>query len=347
MAAPGLSGFDLASFVTWAARHAPPVERVSEAWLVSGGRSNLTFGVRDDEGSTWCVRRPPLGDVPSSAHDVLREYRILAALQGSRVPVPPVIASCDDPSVIGAPFYVMSFIPGPTLASAREAQSKPAPMRNRCGLAVVEVMLAIHQVDLAATGLANLSRPGNYVVRQLRRWRRQVGDDGLELYPLLAEVARGLGDAIPEQQAETLVHGDLKLGNLIFRDSGEAVAAVLDWELCTLGDPLADLGWLLASWSEPGDIDVRIVTPPSRTGGFARREELIAAYRSGSPLRLENVAYYWALAEWKWAAIDVGIHRRFRHGQMGDAAIDLEAVTREIESRLDRARALLAGAIAS
>jgi aminoglycoside phosphotransferase (APT) family kinase protein len=345
--APGLSGFDLAGFLAWAAQHAPAVARVSDASLVSGGRSNLTFGVRDDAGSTWCVRRPPLGAVPSSAHDVLREYRILAALQGSGVPVPPVVASCDDPSVIGAPFYVMSFIAGPTIASAREAESTPVPVRRRCGLAVVEVMLAIHRVDLAASGLANLSRPGDYVARQLRRWRRQVGEDGLEMYPLLAEVAGRLADAIPEQQAETLVHGDLKLGNLIFRDSGDTVAAVLDWELCTLGDPLADLGWLLASWSEPGDTDVRIVTPPSRAGGFARREELIAAYGSGSPLRLDNVAYYSALAEWKWAAIDVGIHRRFTHGQMGDASIDLEAVTGEIDSRLHRSRALLAGDVAT
>jgi aminoglycoside phosphotransferase (APT) family kinase protein len=293
------------------------------------------------------VRRPPLGDVPASAHDVLREFRILAALQGSAVPVPPVIASCADPSVLGAPFYVMSFIPGPTIASAREATSTPAPTRRRCGLAVVEVMLAIHQVDLAATGLASLSRPGDYVARQLRRWRRQVGDEGLALYPLLAEVAGRLEAAIPGQQADTLVHGDLKLGNLIFRDAGERVAAVLDWELCTLGDPLADLGWLLASWSEPGDTDVRIVTPPSRAGGFARREELVAAYAGGSPLRLDNVAYYSALAEWKWAAIDVGIHRRFARGQMGDASIDLDAVTGEIDSRLDRARALLAGTLAS
>jgi aminoglycoside phosphotransferase (APT) family kinase protein len=340
MAALELPGFDLPGFVAWAAQHAPAVLGVSETWLVSGGRSNLTFGIRDRAGSTWCVRRPPLGDVPSSAHDVLREYRILAALQHCGFPVPQVLACCAEPSVIGAPFYVMAFVPGATIASATDAEATPLPVRRRCGLALVEVMLEIHQVDLVATGLSNLSRPGDYVGRQLRRWRRQVGDDGLELYPRLAEVGDRLGDAIPAQQAETLVHGDLKLGNLIFGESGE-VAAVLDWELCTLGDPLADLGWLLASWSEPGETGVRIVTPPSRAAGFAGRDELVAAYQSGSPLRLDDIAYYAALAEWKWAAIDVGIHRRFASGQMGDASVDLEAVTGEIDSRLDRARSLL------
>jgi aminoglycoside phosphotransferase (APT) family kinase protein len=346
MAGAELSGFDLPGFVAWAAQYAPAVQGVEQAWLVSGGRSNLTFGIRDDAGRTWCVRRPPLGEVPSSAHDVLREYRILAALQHSGLPVPEVLASCAEPSVIGAPFYVMAFVSGATIASAQDAQSTPMPIRRRCGLAIVEVMLEIHQVDLERTGLANLSRPDDYVGRQLRRWRRQVGDDGLELYPRLAEIGDRLGAAIPVQQAQTLVHGDLKLGNLIFVASG-AVAAVLDWELCTLGDPLADLGWLLASWSEPGDTSVRIVTPPSRAGGFARRDELVAAYRRGSALRLDDIAYYAALAEWKWASIDVGIHRRFASRQMGDASVDLEAVTGEIHSRLDRAQALLAGALAS
>jgi aminoglycoside phosphotransferase (APT) family kinase protein len=346
MPAQGLRGFDLPAFVTWAARYAPAAAGVSEVWLVSGGRSNLTFGIRDDAGGTWCVRRPPLGEVPSSAHDVLREYRILAALQHCGFPVPEVLASCAEPAVIGAPFYVMAFVPGATIASAQDAESTPMPVRRRSGLALVEVMLEIHQVDLAGTGLSTLSRPGDYVGRQLRRWRRQVGGDGLTLNPRLAEIGDRLGEAVPAQQAGTLVHGDLKLGNLIFGESGE-VAAVLDWELCTLGDPLADLGWLLASWSEPGDTDVRIVTPPSRAGGFARRDELVAAYQSGSSLNLENIAYYAALAEWKWAAIDVGIHRRFASGQMGDASVDLEAVTGEIDSRLDRAQALLGGAIAA
>jgi aminoglycoside phosphotransferase (APT) family kinase protein len=334
------TGLDLSAFTLWAARNLPAIGRPTEVWLISGGRSNLTFGVRDDDGRTWCLRRPPLGPVLPSAHDVLREFRILSALQGSDVPVPATVGACADESVIGAPFYVMSFVPGRVVAAAEDAGVLPERVRMRAGPAAIEAMQAIHRVDVAAVGLEDLGRPDGYVARQLRRWRRQVGDDGSAAYPLLAAVADRLESSIPPQQTTGIVHGDLKLGNLILTEDGD-VAAVLDWELCTLGDPLADLGWLLASWSTSGDTSVRIVAPPSRAGGFATGDELVAAYAAGSPLDLSDVRYYAALADWKWAAIDVGIHKRFSTGQMGDAQVDLDTVVGEINSRLEHAWALL------
>jgi aminoglycoside phosphotransferase (APT) family kinase protein len=335
-----LPGLDVPGLTAWIDRTGCEIGRPRRAWLISGGRSNLTFGLEGADGRVYCLRRPPLGKALPSAHDVVREYRILRSLQGGTVPVPRVVAVGEDPQVIGAQFYLMEFVEGHIAATGEAARLIPADVRAGAGREMVAALTNIHAVDLAAAGLSSLSKGADYVARQLRRWQRQLGERGMAVHPLLESVADRLSEAMPRQQATTLVHGDFKIANVILGDGG-TVRAVLDWELATLGDPVADLGWLLASWSEPEDQVVRIVIPPSQASGFATRQELIDAYRVNSTLDVSDLPYYVALAEWKWAAIDVGVYDRFAAGQMGDASLDRQVVIGEIASRLVHADHLL------
>lgn len=335
---------DVEAIATWLQVAAPNVAPPTKAWVISGGRSNLTYGLADELGVAYCLRRPPFGAATESAHDVLREHRILNALQGSTVPVPPVVAACSDTDVIGAPFFLTRFVDGVVCDNDDVARGLPEDARRAAGASLTSSLARIHGVDLQASGLATLSKFEGYVDRQVRRFRSQLSPNDLGRRPLLGEVADRLGASTPPQQASTLVHGDFKLGNCILAPSGE-VAAVLDWELSTLGDPLADLGWLLASWSEPDDIAPRIVSPPTRAGGFDSREQIVASYARWSDLDLSSLPFYVALAEWKWACIDVGTYKRFAAGSMGGSVIDLGALDAEIDDRLARAAALLDGAL--
>jgi aminoglycoside phosphotransferase (APT) family kinase protein len=337
---PSLPGLDLPGLTAWIDRTGCEVGRPRRVWLISGGRSNLTFGLEGADGCRYCLRRPPLGKVLPSAHDVVREFRILSSLQGGPVPVPRTVAVCEDAGAIGAQFYLMEFVEGHIVGTVQAAGQLPLDVRAGVGRAMAGALTRIHAVDLPATGLDSLSKGPDYASRQLRRWQRQLGERGLAVHPLLKSVADRLSTAVPPQRVTTLVHGDFKVGNMVLGDGG-TIRAVLDWELATLGDPIADLGWLLASWSEPGEQVVRIVTPPSQAGGFAARAELVADYRASSPLDISDLPYYTALAEWKWAAIDVGVYDRFASGQMGDASLDRSVVLGEIESRLAHADDLL------
>jgi aminoglycoside phosphotransferase (APT) family kinase protein len=334
------AGIDWPRLTSWWQSALPGLSPLGNVWLLSGGRSNLTFGLTDSSGHNWCLRRPPLGHAPPTAHDVAREYRIISALQGSAVPVPPSVAVCSDESVIGAPFYVMGFVGGNVAGTEGAAELLPGEVRAGTGRAAITALLAIHGFEVAGTSLETLARPDSYLARQLRRWRRQLGPESGEIDPRLVTIADQLEARIPPQQRDTLVHGDFKIGNLVLGPGG-SVEAVLDWELSTLGDPLADLGWLLASWSQPGDTAVRIARPPTLAEGFDSREQLTGFYAAGSSLDLKATEYYIAFAEWKWACIDVGVHARFSRGQMGTATIDLDTVAGEIADRLTNASELL------
>jgi aminoglycoside phosphotransferase (APT) family kinase protein len=333
-------GIDWPSLTSWWRAALPELPPVTDVWLLSGGRSNLTFGLADHAGHRWCLRRPPLGPALPTAHDVVREYRIISALQGSAVPVPPSIAVCSDESVLGTPFYVMGYVEGQVAGTEAAAELLADEIRAGCGRAAVKALLAIHGFEVAGTSLARLARRDSYVVRQLRRWRRQLVPESAEIDPRLITIAAQLEAKMPLQQRDTLVHGDFKIGNLILGPDG-SIEAVLDWELSTLGDPLADLGWLLASWSQPGDNVPRISRPPTLAPGFVNREQLTSFYADASSFDLREIKYYIAFAEWKWACIDVGIHARFSRGQMGTATVDLGAVADEIADRLTHADELL------
>jgi aminoglycoside phosphotransferase (APT) family kinase protein len=287
---------------------------------ISGGRSNLTYAVTDSSDRRWALRRPPLGKRLASAHDMSREHRILAALGPTDVPVPQVIALCQDESVNGAPFYVMDFIDGPVLRTRQEAEKAfDEGERRAIGERVVDTLVAIHGVDPDAAGLGDLGRKEHYVARQLHRWHGQWEKSKTRELELVDDVHRRLSARIPEQAPATIVHGDYRLDNMILSPDGD-IAAVVDWELCTLGDPLADVGMLLVYWSEPGDELMPLFDPPTTAPGFPNREYVKARYAERSGRDLAGIDFYVALACWKLAIILEGVFSRYAAGQYGKAA---------------------------
>ena len=298
---------------------------------ISGGRSNLTYGVTDARGGHWALRRPPLGRRLASAHDMAREHRILAALGPTDVPVPPVVALCEDESVNGAPFYVMEFVDGPILRTRQDAEADfDEPDRRAIGERVVDTLVAIHGVDPEQVGLGALGKREEYVARQLHRWHGQWEKSKTREVELVDDVHKRLSERIPEQGPATIVHGDYRLDNMILSPDGE-IAAVVDWELCTLGDPLADVGMLLVYWSEPGDELMPLFDPPTTAPGFPTREFVRTRYAERSGRDLAEIDFYVALACWKLAVILEGVFSRYAAGQYGKEAEAYEQFTEVVE----------------
>jgi aminoglycoside phosphotransferase (APT) family kinase protein len=265
---------------------------------VGRGQSNLTFLVTDAAGAQLILRRPPLGRLLASAHDVAREHRILRALQGTPVPTPAVLAFTDDPSVTSAPLLAVEHVDGLVVDDLQVAEALTPQTRQRLGLALASALAPIHAVDLAAIGLADLASHKPYAARQLKRWRRQWEDSRTRELPAVTELADRLESAMPPQREVTLVHGDFHLLNVIAAPDGARVRAVLDWELCTLGDPLADLGGLLAYW------------PHFRLLGFPTHAELAERYRAETGRDTAALPFWQALGLWKIAIIGEGVRRR-------------------------------------
>ncbi|MGH2953993.1 MAG: phosphotransferase family protein [Solirubrobacterales bacterium] len=286
---------------------------------ISGGRSNLTYRVADAAGNRWALRRPPLGKRLTSAHDMAREHRIVSALRDSAVPVAPVVGFCGDEEVNGAPFYVMEFVDGPVLRTKADADRFPDEADRRAiGRHVVDTLVEIHAVDPDEVGLGGLGKKEDYVARQLHRWHGQWGQSKTTEVPLVDDVHDRLVARIPEQGPATIVHGDYRLDNMILTGEGE-VAAVVDWELCTLGDPLADVGMLLVYWGAEGDALMPLLEPATIASGFPRRDEVRARYAERSGRDLSEIDFYVALGLWKLAIILQGVYARFAAGQYGDA----------------------------
>jgi aminoglycoside phosphotransferase (APT) family kinase protein len=312
--------------------------------FVAGGRSNLTFLVDDDAGRRVVLRRPPLGMVLASAHDMGREHRILSALGGTDVPVPRTLAICHDDAVNGAPFYVMSYVPGHVVRDQATAEAVLTPdARRRAGDSMIDVLAAIHAVDVDAVGLGELGRKEGYIARQLKRWHGQLEHATSEVPAELHEVHDALAGMIPEQGPAAIVHGDYRLDNCLLDDEG-TVQAVLDWELCTLGDPMADLGLLLVYWREPGDPDLieDVIGYPTVTDGFLRRADLVERYAERTGRDVSNVGFYEAFGEWKLACILQGVLDRYRGGAMGDDGADVESFAIRVRNMADRAAGRLA-----
>jgi len=285
---------------------------------IAGGLSNLTYRVQDARGKRWALRRPPLGKRLGSAHDMGREHRVVAALAGSAVPVAPVVGLCEDEAVIGAPFYVMEFVEGPVLRGLAEAELFPDHADRRAiGMRVAETLATIHAVDPDAAGLGDLGRKEDYVARQLRRWQGQWEKSRTRELPTVDRVHDRLAARIPPQGPATIVHGDYRLDNMILTPSGE-VAAVVDWELCTLGDPLADVGTLMAYWPERGEEQLRLGEPANLAPGFPSREALAGRYAERSGRDLSELGYYLALGYWKLAIILEGVYSRYLGGGYGE-----------------------------
>ncbi len=298
---------------------------------VSGGRSNLTYVVTDAAGHRWALRRPPLGKRLGSAHDMGREHRVIAALRETPVPVPPVVGLCEDDAVNGAPFYVMEFVEGPILRSIAEAELFPDEGERRAiGERVIDTLVAIHDVDPDDVGLGDLGKKSDYVARQLHRWHGQWEKSKTRELALVDEIHARLAARIPEQGPAAIVHGDYRLDNMILSPAGE-VAAVVDWELCTLGDPLADVGLLMVYWSQPGDEFVPLFEPATMAPGFPSREELAARYAERSGRDLSQLDFFVALGYWKLAIILEGVFARYAAGQYGKADEGFEQFAKVVE----------------
>jgi aminoglycoside phosphotransferase (APT) family kinase protein len=286
--------------------------------LISGGRSNLTYLVEGAGGRRWVLRRPPLGHVLPTAHDMSREHRVLAALADTAVPVARPIALCEDAAVNDAPFYVMEYAAGVVLAERLpEGYATTGAERRAIGDALVDVLVRLHAVDFRAVGLADFGRPEGYLERQVRRWAQQWERSKTGPLPAIEELQRRLAAALPESPPPTIVHGDYRLGNLALdpADPGRVVA-VYDWEMATLGDPLADLGYTLIYWTEPGDVtDGRFLPSVTAAPGFATRAELVERYARASGRDVSRVDFYQVLALYKLAIISEGIYARWKMGK--------------------------------
>ncbi len=311
---------------------------------ISGGHSNLTYEVSDANGRRWALRRPPLGKRLGSAHDMGREQKVVSALAATEVPVAPIAGFCEDESVNEAPFYVMEFVEGPILRSQAEAEEHfDESERGAIGERVADTLVDIHAVDVDSAGLGDLGKREDYVARQLHRWQGQWRKSKTRELPVVDEVHDRLVARIPEQGPATIVHGDYRLDNMILADSGE-VAAVVDWELCTLGDPLADVGMLFVYWAQPGDQLTALMQPPTLAAGFPTRDELMQRYAERSGRDLSELDFYVALARWKLAIILEGVYSRYAAGGYGKAeqgfqqfaksVEDLAAAAAEAEARL-------------
>jgi aminoglycoside phosphotransferase (APT) family kinase protein len=295
--------------------------------LISGGRSNLTYRV-DGPGGTCVLRRPPLGHVLPTAHDMVREHRVLAALADTDVPVARPLALCADPEVNGAPFYLMEYRPGVVVNERMPEGFAPERAdRRRMGLALAEVLARLHRVDFAARGLADFGRPEGYLERQVRRWAQQwekskVGDVA-EIDVLIAR----LRAALPASPPPALVHGDYRLGNVALdpADPGRIVA-VFDWEMATLGDPLADVGYTLVYWGEPDDPPEERLPGAFQSvtaqPGFLTRAELAEAYAERAGVDVAHVDFYGVLALYKLAVISEGIYARHLQGKTVGAGFE-------------------------
>jgi aminoglycoside phosphotransferase (APT) family kinase protein len=288
--------------------------------LIAGGRSNLTFKVTDQEGNAYVLRRPPTSHVLPTAHDMAREHRIISALADTPVPVAPALGFCDDESVNDRPFYVMGYVDGHVLRDAPSAEKLlDEPARRAAGDSLADVLAAIHAVDVDAVGLGELGRREGYIERQLKRWYgqfRQSNEQSGRSLPLVDEMHDFLAAHVPSQGPATIVHGDYRLDNTILGDDGH-VRAVLDWEICTLGDPLADVGLLMVYWAEAGDEHSALGTAPTTVPGFVGRDELRARYAEVSGRDVSMLDFYVAFGYWKLACILEGVYARYAAGAMG------------------------------
>jgi aminoglycoside phosphotransferase (APT) family kinase protein len=307
-------GIDLARVTPWLVEHVPDLEPPLELTRVGEGQSNLTYRVRDDSGRTIVLRRPPTGDILPSAHDMAREYRVLRGLASENMPVPRPLALCEDPEVTGAVFYVMEHVDGLVLTMLETAERMTPAARAETGRSLVRTLVRLQSTDLEASGLAEMRRPGSYGSRQLRRWRRQWEASRTRDLPLVDALADRLEANVPEETNVTVVHGDFHLLNVIVGPNGE-VRAVVDWELCTVGDPLADLGLTIAYWSElgkPAGEERHLFREPiTDLPGFPDSAQLIDLYERASGRDVSQLGFWLAFAYWKIAIITEGVYRRW------------------------------------
>jgi aminoglycoside phosphotransferase (APT) family kinase protein len=287
--------------------------------LIEGGRSNLTYVISDGERS-WVLRRPPLAHVLPTAHDMAREYRVLSALRPTSIPVPQVIGLCEDPDVLGVTFYVMEKVEGHIVReSIPDAYPDTPQTRRRICKVLIETLADLHAVVPDDIGLAGFGKPQGFLDRQVRRWWTQWEFSKTRELPAIEELRRRLDAGLPESGPPGIVHGDYRLDNLLLApDDPGRISAILDWEMCTVGDPLADLGLLLVYWADPADgpeiTRAFSLSPITMQDGFLSRAELTVEYGRRSDRDLRALDWYVCLGFYKLAIVAEGIHARYLMG---------------------------------
>ena len=337
-----MEGINEEKVTAWLADHVPTLEPPVSYSLIAGGHSNLTYRCEDAAGAIYVLRRPPLGHVLQSAHDMSREHKIIDALKDSSVPVARNYGLCQDPDVNEADFYVMAYVDGLVLNDSTVSAQLAEVERASIGRDLVDILCRLHAVDPDEVGLGDLGRKEAYLGRQIKRWTAQWEASKTHEIAAMEDSCRILKERMPEQVGAAIVHGDFRLGNMIVGEG--QVKAVLDWELCTLGDPLADVGYLLNNWMskdevlEIGEGD----QAPTAAGGFISREELSTYYAAETGRDLSGINYYRAFSHWRLAAIGQGVYKRYLVGAMGDNRdVDLERQKEGVSRRAQAALELL------
>ena len=294
------------------------------------GRSNLTYKIFDDK-NTYVFRRPPLSSKLQSAHDMGREHKIISNLYncGYRVPKPYLL--CSDKSISEDNFYIMEYIDGLTVATIEDASPISDELKENISKDYMVTICELHNIEVSKSGLSDLGKHENYIERQLNRWSKQWSSQKTRDIKDLDSSTKLLFDSIPEQQNTSIVHGDYRLDNVKIGKEG-SVLAVLDWELCTLGDPLADLGTIIASWVSKDEIKSPFVYSPNKSGGFLGRSSLLEIYEQKTGLDLQNVEFYTRFSYWKHALIMEGVFFRYSSGAYGN--VDKETIDLFGESAL-------------
>jgi aminoglycoside phosphotransferase (APT) family kinase protein len=316
-------GLDLDKLADYLDSKAPGlISEPLRASLVAGGRSNLTYILND----IYVLRRPPLGHVLATAHDMTREFRVISALGPTPVPVPDTLLLCEDSSVLGAPFYLMTRVPGEVYRTRRQTDELGEAGRRTAAFAMIDTLVALHAVEPAEVGLGDFGRPQGFLERQVRRWTQQLERSTSRPLAGAEELRDRLAASVPVSPAPAIVHGDYRLDNLIIDPATLRVAAVLDWEMATIGDPLTDLGLLLAYWDVMSEVELTAGNPiADRVGaaaGFPTGTELLERYAKASGSPLHDLHWYLGLACYKLAVVLEGIHYRYTKGQTVGAGFD-------------------------
>ncbi|PZS24723.1 MAG: acyl-CoA dehydrogenase [Pseudonocardiales bacterium] len=316
-----LPGLDLSALAEWLDSAHPGLRQGELAGqVIAGGKSNLTYRVTDGA-TTWALRRPPLAHVLPTAHDMVREYRVISALTGTAVPVARAIALCEDVAVLGAPFYLMGFVDGVVLDRPEAlSQLDTGAARATCEQ-LMDTLVTLHDVDPSAVGLKDFGRPEGFLSRQVKRWHGQWQASETEPRPQLGAVIDRLSDTMPQPSASAIVHGDYRLTNVMFSPDFSQIAAVVDWEMATLGDPLTDVGLLVVYRTLSANNEFGM-PPMNPDDGFLTADQMVARYAAGSSRDLSSLDWYVGLGYFKLAVVAEGIHHRFLQGQTVGAGFD-------------------------
>ncbi|MFT4099713.1 MAG: phosphotransferase family protein [Burkholderiaceae bacterium] len=333
------TGYDVGAVEAWIRDNVPALKPPLTWTRLEGGHSNLTYLIVDTQGNEAVIRRPPMGELLPKAHDMAREWTLISALGGTAVPVPRALGFCADKSVTGAQFYVMGRIDGRPLYNAGDVRRNvPPERRTMLAHSFFDVLADLHSVDPDEVGLGDLGKRDDYIGRQLKTWYRSwnASIEGAKLDdPRAHALQRYFLDNLPEQGPVRVVHGDYGLHNTLIGPDGK-VAAVVDWEISTLGDPLADLGYALNQWAEPSDPPSVRATPPTTEPGFPSRREMAERYAARTGRDLSRLDYYVGFNRWKSAAIVHGVYARYMEGKKSAAGVDLDGLKRSILRSLEQ-----------